>query len=177
MTAQGRDLPSAFTNAAAAAVAYPIYVVDIYKVDSPAQIVRVTSADRDVVFPDGGDTYESVPLKHDEQEVDVEGGGELTLVIADIDGLALDSNKTFRSMIKTDGVDFYFNRVTIYKIERNVKDSVDKSQRDDYFVWDLDFAPGVVMFILRPRSAIFDVIDTGDTVTQSEFPGVPAAER
>jgi hypothetical protein len=83
-----RGHPAAFLTAAQAAELEPIWLVAINtNLVSPNDVLRYTSAEKDVVFPDSGDTYTARPYAQGDIRIETEGATGMALIMGDADNV------------------------------------------------------------------------------------------
>ena len=182
MTTYERDIPTAFTDAAQAAVSKPIWLVEIQTASSPS-VLRFTNAERRVTFPDGGDVYYPRPIVIPNIKLNTTGGSGGSMQLTDeapelgAGESASTDDRSITYMIETLGVDFRFRIVDILRIERDETDDATKVQQDTMWIKSVERAGGLATFELAPMSSFLDQLDfPGRTADRATFPFLPEAE-
>lgn len=155
-----RELPSAFTDAAQAAEVDPVYLVEIFGDTT----LRYCSASRDIVFPDGGDTYTARSLGHGLIRIDITGGGQVALELADAD-----------DVLKTNATDWTAlpkKRVKVHRVFRDVTSSATYKQTDEMIVDSVEPLIDSFLFNLRTKASLLEQSAPSRRVLAAEFPGI-----
>lgn len=152
-----RGHPAAYTNAAQAAVARPVWLVTM----AGATTFRFTNYHEDVVFPDAGDTFTPKAMNFGTADIDTETPGELTLTIDD-EGTTV-----------VDDTDWLDKLVTIARVYRDVTSLATYAQTDVYLV-DAAFPPepGRSAFQLVHRRQRLEMSIPRRLTNLTEFPGL-----
>lgn len=170
-----RGITTAYEDAVRADPTKPVYLVSIATdLSAPDDVLRITNFSSDVLFPDpGGDTYEAVPHRADDFQIDMDGGKGGDLAIADVDGLSLHANKTWRDLIIL-GANFQFQKVDVFAAQRSELGDALDIQSDSFMIADWGRPHGEMVFALKPLMAWLDVVELPpETVTKEEYPGIP----
>lgn len=158
-----RGHPAPFLDAAQAALVNPVWLVAIWTgLTAPNDVLRFASAARDVVFPDGGDTYAARPIGQGVIDVNSESPGSMTLALGD-DG-------TIRGLAAS----WHDKKVRLIRIERSVTAQADYCQIDEYLIDAAIPATGVFTFQLSQRRSRLETQIPLVLVNFEEFPGIPA---
>jgi hypothetical protein len=160
-----RGHPTTFTDAAQAATNKPVWLVALHTgLSSPNDVLRYTTAEADVTFPDAGDTYSRKGFGFGLIELSLDNPSRMQMRIAD-DG-------TIRDL----GADWIDKRVEVIRIERSATSSSDYAQTDVYLVDSAVPAQGEMVFELATRKQRLELGIPRRLVDYDDFPGVKDAQ-
>jgi len=160
-----RGIDATFLAAAQAATLEPIWLVEIPTgLVSPTHL-RYTSAEQDVTFPDGGDVYESRPIRFGSVRIETTQANPNDLVVGDADHaikVHLENGAEFRNQV-----------AKLIRIERSLTSSSDYQQTDSFRILKAEPRPDRVVFSLAQLGSILDRTGPRGRVTIQDFPGIP----
>jgi len=133
---------------------------------APDDVIRVTSDDRDRVWPaTGGATYTSRPFETDGFLVSTDDRRALTVRFADVDGY-------FATWLNS--TDFRHKKITRFVIDRSEDDDVEQAQVDAFRIVSRHRGDRQIEFSCEPWTAILTRARLPARIlTRAEFPGLP----
>lgn len=159
---EDRALPSAFTDRIRAATLQPVWLVEIWKGRTAgAGILRYASAERDIVFPAGGDTYAARAFSLGEVSIDDEAGGEIAIEVADADGALKALTNAWEG-----------NPVILRLVMRDLLGSATYAQEDRFVIESVEPRPVTLVFQVRPRLSLLERDAPRRRVSARDFPGL-----